>query len=183
MFPKVKNQNVLTVRLLSPHIHLSSTFMVHIDAPSVNFFCHKWINIWLSKFDTISRADEVQTLRRRAQEFLSQAKSALEQGYYDLSSLFSEQAAQLYLESVLLQQIGDYPRIYSLKVLLSEILKLTPSKTIDAFVRENRIKISALEDTYIMARYTTKSYTSEDAEEFLKLADELIDKVQELIKK
>ena len=130
----------------------------------------------------MSRADEVQTLRRRAQEFLSQAKSALEQGYYDLSSLFSEQAAQLYLKSVLLQQIGDYPRINDLNMLLSEILKSAPSKALDAFMRENRIRISALEDTYIMARYTTKGYTSEDAEEFVKLADEIIGKVQELIK-
>lgn len=122
----------------------------------------------------MSRADEVQTLRRRAQEFLSQAKSALEQGYYDISSLFSEQAAQLYLKSVLLQRVGDYPRTYNLKLLLTEILKLAPSETLDAFIRENRIRISALEDTYIMARYTTKSYTAEDAEEFVKLADEII---------
>jgi HEPN domain-containing protein len=130
----------------------------------------------------MSRANEVRTLRKRAQEFLSQAKSASEKGYYDLSSLFSEQAAQLYLKSVLLQQIGDYPRIHSLRALLSEILKLAPSQELDTFIRENRIRISALEDTYIMARYTTKSYTVEDAEEFVKLSEDVINKVGELIK-
>jgi HEPN domain-containing protein len=40
---------------------------------------------------------------------------------------------------------------------------------------------SASFDLLVMARYTTKGYTSEDAEEFVKLADEIIGKVQELI--
>ncbi|MFQ6076915.1 MAG: HEPN domain-containing protein [Candidatus Bathyarchaeia archaeon] len=124
---------------------------------------------------------EVEVLRRRAGEFLEEARGAFKRGHYDLSCFFSEQAVQLYLKSVLLKRVGDYPRTHQVRLLLSEVSTDVPLEAINEFLRDNRARLSNLEDAYLMARYTTKVYTKEDAEDMVRLADELVSMVERAV--
>ena len=42
------------------------------------------------------------------------------------------------------------------------------------FTRKNRARLIALEDTYVIARYTPTTYTEEDAEDMINLAGKTI---------
>lgn len=130
-------------------------------------------------FDRSPHREEVDALRRRASGFLELAREALRIENYDVSCFLSEQAAQLHLKSVLLEEVGDYPRTHSIRTLLTEVSKSFGSEKIEEFTRENRARLIALEDAYIIARYTPTSYTEEDAEDMVKLAGEIITLTEE----
>jgi len=118
--------------------------------------------------------DEAETLRRRASDFLALAREASRMENYDISCFLSEQAAQLHLKSVLLEEVGDYPRTHSIRNLLAEISKSIIGEKIRKFTHTNRVRLIALEDAYIIARYTPTTYTKEDAEDMVSLAGETI---------
>lgn len=61
----------------------------------------------------MGKINEAKLLRRRALDFLDNARYLLGRGVYDLSSFSAEQAVQLYLKSKLLEAVGDYPTTYS----------------------------------------------------------------------
>ena len=118
--------------------------------------------------------DEVEALRRRAGDFLELAREALRMENNDISCFLSEQAAQLHLKSVLLEEVGDYPRTHSIRNLLAEISKGLRGEKIEEFTHKNRVRLIALEDAYIIARYTPTTYTKEDAEDMISMAEETI---------
>ncbi len=133
----------------------------------------------------MSHVEEYEILDKRAREFLAEAKEALEHGRYDLACFFAEQAAQLYLKAILLKLAGEYPRTYQIRTLLSRLAELLPDekrRQIVEFMRSNRARLSELEDVYIMARYSTKSYTREDAEDLVRLVVDIINMVEELVR-
>lgn len=115
---------------------------------------------------------EVDILKRRSIEYLKEAKIALERGSYDVACFLAEQALQLHLKSALLKVVGDYPRTHSVRQLLGDFIKGTKAGEAEEFVKANRVRLSALEDAYLMARYFTKDYDKSDAEDMVKLADE-----------
>jgi len=118
--------------------------------------------------------DEVEALRRRAGDFLELAREALRIENYDISCFLSEQATQLHLKSVLLEEVGDYPRTHSKRTLLTEVSKSFGRERIREFTRKNRARLIALEDAYVIARYTPTTYTEKDAEDMIKLTGETI---------
>jgi len=118
--------------------------------------------------------DEAETLRRRASDFLALAREALRLENYDISCFLSEQAAQLHLKSVLLEEVGDYPRTHSIRNLLEEVSRSFMGEEIREFTDTNRVRLIALEDAYVIARYTPTTYTREDAEDMISLAGETI---------
>jgi len=124
------------------------------------------------------RFDEVSTLRRRSEEFLRQAEASLRSGAYDAAAFLAEISLQLYLKSVLLEAVGDYPRTHSIRALLSEISKHLGRKDIEDFVRANRARLIALEDAYFTARYSTIQFAQEDAEDAVKLVKEVLELVR-----
>ena len=109
---------------------------------------------------------------------MNEAREALARERYDLSCFFSEQAVQLYVKSVLLERVGDYPRLHHLRALLSELAKGASSKELEEFIQDNRASLSNLEDAYLIARYTTKTYLKEDAEDMVKLTQTVISTVK-----
>jgi len=124
------------------------------------------------------RFDEVSTLRRSSEEFLHQAEASLCSGAYDTVAFLAEISLQLYLKSVLLKAVGDYPRTHSIRALLSEISKHLGRKDVEDFVRANRARLIALEDAYFTARYSTSQFTQEDAEDAVKLVKEVLELVR-----
>jgi len=126
---------------------------------------------------------EVEALRRRAAEFLELAREALRMGNYDVSCFLAEQAVQLHLKSVLLERVGDYPRTHSIRTLLSEVSKVIDGEKVKELTQKNRARLIALEDAYIIARYTPTTYTKEDAEDLFSVAKEIITVTSEERKK
>lgn len=94
--------------------------------------------------------DEVRILRKRAKSFYNRAVESLNSGDYDLAAFLSEQAVQLHLKSILLEEIGDYPHTHSLSQLIPIIEKLEKYKELIKFFRENRFLIRLMEDAYIL---------------------------------
>ena len=125
-------------------------------------------------FGHSSHRDEVEALKRRAGDFLELAREALRIENYDISCFLSEQAAQLHLKSVLLEEVGDYPRTHNKRTLLMEVSKSFGSGRIREFTRKNRLRLIALEDAYVIARYAPTTYSEEDAEDMINLAGETI---------
>lgn len=117
---------------------------------------------------------EVEVLRRRSLGFLDGARVALERGSYDIACFLAEQSLQLYLKSVLLEVVGDYPRTHSVRRLLGELRDVLGSKVLRDFIKANRARLSNLEDAYLMARYFVKEYVKEDAEDMVKLVEEVM---------
>jgi len=123
------------------------------------------------------RFEEVSILRRRSEEFLRQAEISLRSGAYDAALFLAEISLQLYLKSILLEAVGDYPRTHSIRALLSEISKHLGRKDLEDFMRVNRARSIALEDAYFTARYSINLFTQEDAEDAIKLVKEVLELV------
>ena len=128
----------------------------------------------------------VEKLRHRAAVFLREAERFLEEGEYDLACFCADQAAQLYLKSLLLKLFGEAPRIHGVR----ELLGLLASRLhregfgeeavkIKKFVEENRYALSLLEDACIDARYSARSFT-EEAREALSASSRLIELLREV---
>jgi len=90
--------------------------------------------------------------------------------------VLAEQAVQLKVKACLLLLRGSYPRIHQVRVLLKELgesIGGSWASRFREFIRRNRAVLAELEDVYIIARYTPKKYTREDAEDILSLAVEV----------
>jgi len=118
-------------------------------------------------------------MKRRAKNFIFNARHLIEEGIYDLAAFNAEQAAQLYLKATLLELIGDYPRTHSLITLLSELRRVNEG-LVTGFVRENRLKLHALEDAYLTSRYFLKEFDEDDAKKLLEISEEVIKLCEEL---
>ncbi len=130
---------------------------------------------------SISHKSEAEILRKRSFDFLRQARKALEEGAYDVSCFLAEQSLQLYLKSILLKIAGDYPRTHNIRRLIGEISKILGSEELKKFVNINRIRLSLLEDAYLMARYFVKEYDKEEASDMIKLVEETMNVINRLL--
>jgi len=122
----------------------------------------------------MSHMSEVKLLRRRAKAFLARASDSLNSGDYDLASFLSEQAVQLHLKSILLEHLGDYPRVHSISLLVSVLKKISNCDALVKFLEEKRKDVSLMEDAYIASRYLVREYTREEAEALINLAKEVL---------
>ncbi len=122
----------------------------------------------------MSHIDEIRLLRRRSKAFLERAIDSLNSGDYDIASFLSEQAVQLYLKSLLLEKLGDYPRTHSISTLLSITKKIPSCERIMELLERNKTEIRLMEDSYIASRYLMREYTREEAETLVNLAKEVL---------
>lgn len=120
--------------------------------------------------------EEVRLLRERARAFLKYAEEALSDGEYDFSCFASEQAAQLFTKSVMLELIGEIPRLHRLRDILSLLGSSIPEAegVVSGFVEENRERLRSLDEAYITSRYLPFKYEREDAETLLNVSKEVI---------
>lgn len=128
-------------------------------------------------------AKEIEILRERAGAFFRHAKEAIERGEYDFACFSSEQAAQLAIKSTMLRLIGEIPRLHRIRELLHLLGTSVPTseRLIHQFVSKNNEGLRALEDTYITSRYIPTSYTREEAEALLKLAQRIMGLMEEVL--
>lgn len=126
----------------------------------------------------MSRREEVERLRIRSKGFMEAAVERLKAEDYDLACFMAEQAVQLYLKSVILELSGEIPRTHSIRQLLSAI-----SKLLDEKFDFDRRSLVFLEDAYIKARYFGSGYEREDAEDAIKIAEEVISVVSRTLER
>ncbi len=127
-----------------------------------------------------------ETLVNRAKGFLHLAELALSHRLYDLACFMAERAVQLYLKAQLFRLAGDYPRTHHIRQLLARLLEILPDAEaciLGEYVRANRARLSELEDAYVMARYTTKPYTREDAEEIICFVREILERISKVVER
>lgn len=124
---------------------------------------------------------EVNLIRNRALRMLNSAKKNLTDGDYDIAAFMADQAAQLYLKSVILESTGEMPRTHAIRQLFT-IIRAVSAKPddVDMFVSRNRSLLIRLEDTYISSRYLPREYDKEEAEELVVFAEEAVKFVKHL---
>ena len=113
-------------------------------------------------------------MRRRATSFLSRALDSLNSGDYDLAVFLAEQSVQLHLKSILLEKIGDYPRVHSILTLASILKRLPECKDLAELLERRRLEARSLEDAYIASRYLPREYAKEEAEALVNFAREVL---------
>lgn len=122
----------------------------------------------------MSHRREVKLLRRRAKGFFARAMDSLNYKDYDLAAFLFEQAVQLYLKSVLLEKVGDYPRTHSLSTLLSLLKRAPGTEGLVELLERRRVELGLMEDAYIASRYLVREYSEEEAKVLMSLAREVL---------
>jgi len=111
---------------------------------------------------------------RSTKAFLNMDLDSLEAKDYDVASFLSEQAVQLYLNSLLLEELGDYPRTHSISNLLTILGKVEKYNNVAKILEIKKREIRLMEDAYISSRYLVREFEEEEAQALIKLAKEII---------
>jgi HEPN domain-containing protein len=121
----------------------------------------------------MSSNDDVNLLLKRAEKFRKDSITAYQEGYYDISCFYAEQAVQLKAKAFILKNLGFMPRIHGIRELLSIIYKYTGNENIKNFIDKNRRELKELEEGYTDSWYGFSPYTKEDAEVCLNLMNSI----------
>ncbi|MEM5791031.1 MAG: HEPN domain-containing protein [Candidatus Aenigmatarchaeota archaeon] len=114
---------------------------------------------------------EEELLKRRALDFLNNAKELFRKKIFDISSFNIEQFCQLYLKYKLFKKVGEFPKTHSIRDLLVELGKVSKKKNeIEKFLKSNISVIKNLENAYITSRYIPIEFEELEVEEMLKFA-------------
>ena len=129
-------------------------------------------------------------LRERAISMLEGAKWRFSRREYDLACFEAEQAAQLYVKSLLLRLCGAAPRAHRLSELLGRLYSALREDFKDVaeelarFTSSSRRSVWFLEESYYRGRYGYVEYSEEDGRECIDTAEKLIDllrRVEEIV--
>ncbi|OYT38518.1 MAG: hypothetical protein B6U89_05705 [Desulfurococcales archaeon ex4484_58] len=109
-------------------------------------------------------------LKENAEYFEKKAREAFEEGVYNFTLFFAEQALQLYIKYILVKTIGDYPKTHSFSTLFQILAEIIDSAY--EFYDKYSELFELLEDAYITVRYFGRKYSKTTAEKILRLIDE-----------
>ena len=113
--------------------------------------------------------DEVELFLKRAKNFLDGAKERFQKEDWDLTCFMAEQSVQLITKAIILENGGELPKTHSVRKLFAILYELTEY---DEF-KYDRKALLFLESTYLNSRYFNFTYEKEDAEEAIKIAEEI----------
>ncbi|MEN3048423.1 MAG: HEPN domain-containing protein [Candidatus Caldarchaeales archaeon] len=122
----------------------------------------------------MSHAKEVKLMRGRARAFLARAEDSLRAGDYDVACFLAEQAVQIHLKSLLLEEVGDFPRTHSISVLIGLMRRIPKYGDLVELLEKKRAEVKALEGAYIASRYLPVEYGEDDAKALVGLAREVL---------
>jgi len=112
---------------------------------------------------------EVELFLKRAENFLDGAKQRFQREDWDLTCFLAEQSVQLLLKATILKKGGEIPKTHSIRKLFGLLYQLTK----DEVFKYDRKALIFLESAYLNSRYFNFKYEKEDAEEALKIAEEV----------
>ena len=113
--------------------------------------------------------DEVELFLKRAKNFLDGAKERFQKEDWDLTCFMAEQSVQLITKAIILEKGGELPKTHSIRKLFALLYELTER---DEF-KFDRKSLLFLESAYLNSRYFSFTYEKEDAEEAIKIAEEI----------
>jgi len=113
--------------------------------------------------------DEVELFLKRAKNFLDGAKERFQKEDWDLTCFMAEQSVQLKTKAIILEKGGVLPKTHSIRKLFALLYKLTEYNEF----KYDRKALLFLESAYLNSRYFNFNYEKEDAEEALKIAEEI----------
>ncbi|MCS6769764.1 MAG: HEPN domain-containing protein [Candidatus Caldarchaeum sp.] len=121
------------------------------------------------------QAEEVELLRRRARSFLARAEESVAAEDYDISCFLAEQALQLHLKSLLLEELGDFPRTHSISFSLQQIKKLPKHQELAKLLEGRKNEVRLMEDAYIASRYLPRRNNEDEAKLLVRLVREVLE--------
>jgi len=113
--------------------------------------------------------DEVELFLKRAKNFLDGAKERFQKEDWDLTCFMAEQSVQLITKAIILEKGGELPKTNSIRKLFALFYELTEYDE----VKYDRKALLFLESAYLNSRYFNFTYEKEDAEEAIKIAEEI----------
>jgi len=113
--------------------------------------------------------EEVELFLKRAKNFLDGAKERYQKEDWDLTCFMAEQFVQLLMKATILEKGGEVPKTHSIRKLFGLLYHLTK----DEVFKYDRKALIFLESAYLNSRYFNFIYEKEDAEEALKIAEEV----------
>lgn len=114
--------------------------------------------------------DEVELFLKRAKNFLDGAKERFHKEDWDLTCFMAEQSVQLITKAIILEKGGELPKTHSIRKLFTLLYQLTENKAL----KYDRKALLFLESAYLNSRYFSFTYEKEDAEEAIKIAEDII---------
>jgi len=119
--------------------------------------------------------NEMEFLKKRANEFYERAFEDIEKKRYNLAVLDFEQALQLYLKYIIGLKTGDYPKIHYLSELIEIVTELYKLDKLKQFLKNNRLAIKEIEDAYITSRYFPREFTMEETEDIKNITSKIME--------
>lgn len=113
--------------------------------------------------------EEVELFLNRAKNFLDGARDRFQKEDWDLTCFMAEQSVQLIAKAIILEKGGELPKTHSIRKLFAMLFQLTNNNVF----RYDRKALLFLESAYLNSRYFSFSYEKEDAEEALKIANDI----------
>ena len=123
----------------------------------------------------MSTRDEINTLIKRARDFLRTAEFQVVNGMYDLAIFNLGQALQLFLKAKMLEYGAQYPRAHSAHYLfrfLRDIILNDKRQIVSELLDRYLFELGVLKDAYIGARYVPREYIKEEAERLINIVNE-----------
>ena len=114
--------------------------------------------------------DEVEIFLKRGNNFLEGAKERFQKDDWDLTCFMAEQSVQLISKAIILEKGGEFPKTHSIRKLFALLYQLTEREEF----KYDRKALLFLESAYLNSRYFSFIYEKEDAEEAIKIAEEIV---------
>ncbi len=132
----------------------------------------------------------VALLRKRALTAFKWSKRAYSEGDYDICVLQIEYAVQLYLKSLLYRILGEEVRGHNIRELFSLLAASLMEQNAEdlarevmEYVRKHRRELTELSEAHTRAIYGLTEYGEKEARLLLRIAEQVLEKLQELEKK
>lgn len=113
--------------------------------------------------------DEVEIFLKRGNNFLEGAKERFQKDDWDLTCFMAEQSVQLISKAIILEKGGEFPKTHSIRKLFALLYQLTEREEF----KYDRKSLLFLESAYLNSRCFSFIYEKEDAEEAIKIAEEI----------
>ena len=113
--------------------------------------------------------DEVELFLKRAKNFLDGAKERFQKEDWDLTCFMAEQSVQLITKALILEKGGELPKTHSIRKLFALMDNLSEHEDF----KYDRKALLFLESAYLNSRYFSFTYEKEDAEEAIKIAEDI----------
>lgn len=114
----------------------------------------------------------IDKFKDRANRFLKSAEFNLNLKWYDFAVFNAEQALQLALKAIILENAGNYPFTHDLRELISLASKYIPD--LKTLMAKYSLEIDFLIHAYIESRYMSESYSEEVAKHLVEVVKEFL---------